>query len=262
MAKAALRLAGLPRRPGAPAAGRRDAEQVERAARRPRRAGFDARFAALVSHPHPELGAPPALPEGGLRIVALGGLGEIGRNMTVFEFGGRLLVVDCGVLFPEADQPGIDLILPDFDYIRERLDDDRGDRAHPRPRRPHRRGAVPAARAARHPARRLAADAGLRRGQARRAPHQAVHALVAGGRSASGWARSTASSSRSTTRSPTRWRSRSAPPPGWCCTPATSRWTSCRSTAGSPTSAVSPGSAPRASTCCCATPPTPRCLGS
>ncbi|MEU4403921.1 ribonuclease J [Streptosporangium sp. NPDC023963] len=76
-----------------------------------------------MSHPHPELGLPPALPEGALRIVALGGLGEIGRNMAVFEYEGRLLVVDCGVLFPEPDQPGIDLILPDFEYIRGRLDD-------------------------------------------------------------------------------------------------------------------------------------------
>ncbi|OLT34678.1 RNase J family beta-CASP ribonuclease [Actinomadura sp. CNU-125] len=76
-----------------------------------------------MSHPHPELSDPPAPPEDGLRIVALGGLGEIGRNMTVFEYGGRLLVVDCGVLFPETEQPGIDLILPDFDYIRDRLDD-------------------------------------------------------------------------------------------------------------------------------------------
>ncbi len=76
-----------------------------------------------MSHPHPELGPPPALPENGLRIVALGGLGEIGRNMAVFEYDGRLLVVDCGVLFPEPDQPGVDLILPDFDYIRGRLDD-------------------------------------------------------------------------------------------------------------------------------------------
>jgi ribonuclease J len=75
-----------------------------------------------VSHPHPELGAPPELPEGGLRIVALGGLGEVGRNMTVFEYDGRLLVVDCGVLFPEDHQPGVDLILPDFDYIRDKLD--------------------------------------------------------------------------------------------------------------------------------------------
>jgi ribonuclease J len=58
-----------------------------------------------------------------LRVVALGGLGEIGRNMTVFEIDGKLLIVDCGVLFPETDQPGIDLILPDFSYIRDRLDD-------------------------------------------------------------------------------------------------------------------------------------------
>ena len=75
-----------------------------------------------MSHPHPELGPPPDLPEGGLRIVPLGGLGEVGRNMTVFEHDGRLLVVDCGVLFPEDYQPGVDLILPDFDHIRDRLD--------------------------------------------------------------------------------------------------------------------------------------------
>jgi ribonuclease J len=76
-----------------------------------------------MSHPHPELGPPPPAPQGALRIVPLGGLGEIGRNMTVFEFDGKILIVDCGVLFPEDDQPGIDLILPDFDYIRDRLDD-------------------------------------------------------------------------------------------------------------------------------------------
>jgi ribonuclease J len=75
-----------------------------------------------VSHPHPDLSAPPELTPGGLRIVALGGLGEIGRNMTVFEYRDRLLVVDCGVLFPDPDQPGVDLILPDFGYIRDRLD--------------------------------------------------------------------------------------------------------------------------------------------
>ncbi|GAA4142368.1 ribonuclease J [Actinomadura keratinilytica] len=75
-----------------------------------------------MSHPHPDLSSPPPLAEGGLRVVALGGLGEIGRNMTVFEFGGRLLLVDCGVLFPETEQPGVDLILPDFEYIRDRLD--------------------------------------------------------------------------------------------------------------------------------------------
>jgi ribonuclease J len=66
---------------------------------------------------------PPALPDGGLRVVALGGIGEIGRNMTVFEYDGRLLIVDCGVLFPEDQQPGVDLILPDFRAIEDRLDD-------------------------------------------------------------------------------------------------------------------------------------------
>ncbi|MDO8646161.1 MAG: ribonuclease J [Candidatus Planktophila sp.] len=76
-----------------------------------------------MNHPHPDLDLPPALIHGGLRIVALGGLAEIGRNMTVFETKGKLLIVDCGVLFPEDTQPGIDLILPDFSYIRDRLDD-------------------------------------------------------------------------------------------------------------------------------------------
>ena len=76
-----------------------------------------------MSHPHPELSAPAALPKGGLRIYPLGGLGEVGRNMTVFEYDGRLLIVDCGVLFPEENHPGVDLILPDFDAIRDRLDD-------------------------------------------------------------------------------------------------------------------------------------------
>ena len=76
-----------------------------------------------MNHPHPDLPYPAKLAPKTLRIVALGGLGEIGRNMTVFEYDGKLLVVDCGVLFPEENQPGIDLILPDFSYIRERLSD-------------------------------------------------------------------------------------------------------------------------------------------
>ena len=76
-----------------------------------------------MSHPHPDLGAPPPLTREGLRIVALGGIGEIGRNMTVFEHAGRLLIVDCGVLFPEDTEPGVDLILPDFTAIAHRMDD-------------------------------------------------------------------------------------------------------------------------------------------
>ena len=71
----------------------------------------------------PGLVTPPKLPKGTLRIVPLGGLGEIGRNMAVFEIEGKLLIVDCGVLFPEETQPGVDLILPDFSYIENRLDD-------------------------------------------------------------------------------------------------------------------------------------------
>ncbi|WP_413542090.1 ribonuclease J [Arthrobacter sp. VKM Ac-2550] len=66
---------------------------------------------------------PPKLDKGAMRIVSLGGLEEIGRNMTVFEFGGKLLIVDCGVLFPEEHHPGVDLILPDFSYLRDRLND-------------------------------------------------------------------------------------------------------------------------------------------
>ncbi len=66
---------------------------------------------------------PPALKPGTLRITPIGGLGEIGRNMTTFEIDGKILVVDCGVLFPEEHQPGVDLILPDFSSIKDRLDD-------------------------------------------------------------------------------------------------------------------------------------------
>jgi len=66
---------------------------------------------------------PRTLDDGTLRIVPVGGLGEIGRNMTIYEIDGKLLVVDCGVLFPEEHQPGVDLILPDFSPLRDRLDD-------------------------------------------------------------------------------------------------------------------------------------------
>jgi ribonuclease J len=76
-----------------------------------------------MNHPHPDLPYPSKLAPRTMRVVALGGLGEIGRNMTVFEYDGKLLIVDCGVLFPEESQPGIDLILPDFSYIRDRLHD-------------------------------------------------------------------------------------------------------------------------------------------
>ena len=70
-----------------------------------------------------ELPTPPPLTDDTFRVVALGGLGDIGRNMTVLEYRGKLLIVDCGVLFPEETQPGVDLILPDFAYIQDRLGD-------------------------------------------------------------------------------------------------------------------------------------------
>ncbi|MEH0973755.1 ribonuclease J [Micromonospora sp. CPCC 205546] len=76
-----------------------------------------------MTEAHFETELPPPLPEGGLRVIPLGGLGAIGRNMTVFEYDGKLLVVDCGVLFPDVEQPGVDLILPDFGPILDRLDD-------------------------------------------------------------------------------------------------------------------------------------------
>lgn len=66
---------------------------------------------------------PPALKKGTLRVIPIGGLGEVGRNMTSFEIDGKILIVDCGVLFPEEHQPGVDLILPDFTPIKDRLDD-------------------------------------------------------------------------------------------------------------------------------------------
>ncbi len=69
------------------------------------------------------IAAPEPLAEGTLRVIPLGGLGEIGRNMTTFEYDGKILIVDCGVLFPEEHQPGVDLILPDFEPIKDRLDD-------------------------------------------------------------------------------------------------------------------------------------------
>jgi ribonuclease J len=76
-----------------------------------------------MSRPHLDLSAPGPLAPEGLRVTPLGGLGDVGRNMTVFEYAGRLLLVDCGVLFPEDHHPGVDLILPDFEPIRDRLDE-------------------------------------------------------------------------------------------------------------------------------------------
>ncbi len=57
-----------------------------------------------------------------LRIIPLGGLGEVGKNMTVYEYGGDILIVDTGIMFPENDMLGIDYIIPDFDYLLDKAD--------------------------------------------------------------------------------------------------------------------------------------------
>jgi ribonuclease J len=57
-----------------------------------------------------------------LRIIPLGGIGQIGKNMMVFEYDGQLLIVDCGLMFPESDMLGIDIVIPDMDYVFERKD--------------------------------------------------------------------------------------------------------------------------------------------
>ncbi len=62
-------------------------------------------------------------PVGPARVVFLGGVGEVGRNMACVELDGRILIVDVGLSFPHAEMPGIDLVLPDFEYVRERFDD-------------------------------------------------------------------------------------------------------------------------------------------
>ncbi|WP_430332125.1 ribonuclease J [Rhodococcus sp. ACT016] len=115
--------------PAAEAGERRAATQPESAPKsgtrrsQSRRSGRSKPPAPAVVDPTDRLGLPPKAPAKGLRVVALGGIGEIGRNMTVFEHQGKLLIVDCGVLFPEDQQPGVDLILPDFRHIEDRMDD-------------------------------------------------------------------------------------------------------------------------------------------
>jgi len=69
------------------------------------------------------LKTPPALRPDTLRIIPLGGLGDVGRNMATFELNGELLLVDCGVLFPSEEHPGVDLILPGLHLVADRLKD-------------------------------------------------------------------------------------------------------------------------------------------
>ena len=201
-----------------------------------------------MSHPHPDLKPPGRLARNGLRIVPLGGLGEIGRNMTVFEHRGRLLIVDCGVLFPDPDQPGVDLILPDFAYLEGRLDQVEAlvlTHAHE-----DHIGAIPFLLRQRADIPLVGSRLTLALVQSKLAEHRLnpVTVEVAGGAVVRS-GRLTASSSRSTTRSRMRWPWPSAPRPAWCCTPATLRWTNCHWTDGLPIWLGLPGSVLRASTC-------------
>jgi ribonuclease J len=69
--------------------------------------------------PEKQKSRPKASP---VRVIFLGGLGEIGRNCACIEVDGRIIVLDCGIMFPDADMPGVDLVLPEFTYLRERAD--------------------------------------------------------------------------------------------------------------------------------------------
>ena len=73
------------------------------------------------------------IPQNAVRVIPLGGLGEIGRNMMVFETTDDLLVVDAGLMFPAEEMLGIDLIIPDTTYLEGREHKLRGYLIHPRP---------------------------------------------------------------------------------------------------------------------------------
>ena len=61
-----------------------------------------------------------------LKIIPIGGVGEIGKNMTVLEYGKDMIVIDCGLIFPDDDMPGIDLVIPDMTYIEKNAEKLRG----------------------------------------------------------------------------------------------------------------------------------------
>ena len=165
-------------------------------------------------------------------MTALGGINEIGRNMTVFEHLGRLLIIDCGVLFPNHDEPGVDLILPDLRLIEDRLDDIEAlvlTHAHE-----DHIGAIPFLLKMRADIPVVGSKFTLALVAAKCREHRIKPVFV-----------EVAEGQRSNARrvrvpvlrgqpldSRMRWRSRSTPARARSCTPVTSSSTSCRSTAG------------------------------
>src|SRR5246127_3120700 len=102
---------------GGPEPARDPRRRAATALRRARRAG-DSRAPGDAGAPGVAASRP--LVSEPLRVLPLGGLGEIGKNMTVVEYDGRIVVVDVGLRFPTPEMVGIDLVLPDFSYLRER----------------------------------------------------------------------------------------------------------------------------------------------
>ena len=258
MIKAGTAVAGLRRRrstatqvPATPRSIEASAADMRAGRRAPMKSADGLRMSHRSTPPGP-------LAAGGLRVTALGGIGEIGRNMTVFEHLGRLLIIDCGVLFPNHDEPGVDLILPDLRHVEDRLDEVEAlviTHAHE-----DHIGAIPHLLKLRSdiPIVGSKFTLGLDCREVPRTPHQAG---VRRGRRGAAQPRtgySSVSTSRSTTPSRTRWRSPCTPARARCCTPATSSSTSCRSTAGPPTCRGCRGSVTPGSTCSCVTPRTPR----
>lgn len=88
--------------------------------------------AAPAAEIHPATGLPlhttnhKSVKRTPLKIIPLGGLNEIGKNMTVFECSNDMFIVDCGLAFPDSDMPGVDLVLPDFSYVEQNADKIRG----------------------------------------------------------------------------------------------------------------------------------------
>ena len=180
----------------------------------------------MLFEPHPRWR------RGELRIIPLGGLGDIGRNMTVLEYDGQLLLIDCGVLFPEDNHPGVDLILPGFDAIADRLDDvvglvlTHGHEDHI--------GAVPYLLRQRSDIPLLGSKLTLALLAEKIREHRIRGTRPAAVRTASGPGSGTFELEFMAVNHsiPDALAVAVRTPAGRCCTPATSRWTSCRWTGG------------------------------